>query len=128
MNTQHPDHFDATLRATWRDAADHLPGPLRLQLSPNIAMQRTRKKSAQTRWWLPAAGAFASMALAVGLWWSPSLRQHAPTTPLATTAEVAADTAAVAVNDDDAASELLTRNPDFYAWLGTDEARSLAME
>ena len=43
-------------------------------------------------------------------------------------AEAPVDAAAVAVNDDDAATELLTRNPDFYAWLGTEEGRSLAME
>lgn len=128
MNTQHPDRFDAALRATWHDAADHLPGPLRLQLSPTMAAQRQQPSTSGKRWWLPAAGAFASMALAIGLWWSPRLRQDAAPTPLTASAQVAADAAAVAVNDDDAASELLTRNPDFYAWLGTDEARSLAME
>ena len=43
-------------------------------------------------------------------------------------AQAAADAANITVSDDDTATELLTRNPDFYAWLGTEEARSLAME
>ena len=127
MNTQHPDHFDDALRQTWRDAADHLPGPLRLQLTPAIAAQHRAVQAPRHRWWLPAAGAFASLALAVGLWWSPGFRagEAAPVMP---SAEAPVDAAAVAVNDDDAATELLTRNPDFYAWLGTEEGRSLAME
>lgn len=127
MNTQHPDHFDAALRAIWRDAADHLPGPLQLQLTPGMAAQRKGKPSHRKPWWLPAAGAFATMAMAVGLWWSSGFNPagQATDTPAA---QVAVDAASVAVNDDDAATELLTRNPDFYAWLGTEEARSLAME
>lgn len=127
MNTQHPDPLDAALRQTWRDAAAHLPGPLQLQLSPAIAAQRKAAQGQRKHWWLPATGAFASMALALGLWWSPGFP---PATPeaAAPTAQVAADAAAIAVNDDDAATELLTRNPDFYAWLGTEEARNLAME
>ena len=127
MNTQHPDRFDAALRQTWRDAADHLPGPLQLQLTPAIAAQRRAAQAPRSRWWLPAAGAFASLALAVGLWWSPGFRPG-ETAPVMPSAEAPVDAAAVAVNDDDAATELLTRNPDFYAWLGTEEGRSLAME
>ena len=126
MNTRDPDHFDAALRRTWHDAARHLPGPLQLQLSPALAAQRRRAPAAR-RWWLPAAGAFASLALAAGLWWSPAFGPADPAAG-ASIAQVAADAASVAVNDDDAATELLTRNPDFYAWLGTEEARSLAME
>ena len=127
MNTQHPDQFDAALRQTWRDAADHLPGPLRMQLTPAMAAQRQRAQPQRKNWWLPAAGAFASMALAVGLLWSTGFNTINPevSTP---SAQAAVDAASVAVNDDDAATELLTRNPDFYAWLGTEEARNLAME
>ncbi len=127
MNTQHPDRFDAALRQTWRDAADHLPGPLQLQLTPAIAAQRRAAQAPRSRWWLPAAGAFASLALAVGLWWSPGFGPTAPDTGTPV-AQAAADAANIAVNDNDTATELLTRNPDFYAWLGTEEARSLAME
>ena len=127
MNTRSDDRFDDRLRQTWHEAADRLPGSLRLQLDPAIAAQRRATPAKRAGWWLPAAGAFASFALAVALWWSPAFRQGdaTRTTP---TAQVAIDAAAVAVNDDDAATELLTRNPDFYAWLGTEEARRLAME
>lgn len=127
MNTPSDNHFDAALRQTWRDAAAHVPGPLQLQLSPAIAAQHKASQSQRKHWWLPAAGAFASMALAFGLWWSPSFNTTSPETS-APIAQIAADAAAISVNDDDAATELLTRNPDFYAWLGTEEARNLAME
>ena len=127
MTTQHPDNLDAALRQTWRDAADHLPGPLRLQLTPAMAAQRKPAQPHRKNWWLPAAGAFASLALAVGLWWSPDFRAAAPVSG-APVAQAAADAANITVNDEDTATELLTRNPDFYAWLGTEEARSLAME
>lgn len=127
MNTQPPDQFDAALRHTWRDAAAHLPGPLQMQLTPGMAAQRKRAQPQLKNWWLPAAGAFASLALAVGLWWSPSFNSISPASD-APSAQAAVDAASVAVNDDDAATELLTRNPDFYAWLGTEEARNLAME
>lgn len=128
MNTRDNDHFDAALRQTWRDAADHLPGPLQLQLSPAMAAQHKNAAPRRHAWWLPAAGAFASTALAVGLWWSAGFNPTTapPISPLST--QVAADATSITVDEDDTASDLLTRNPDFYAWLGTEEARSLAME
>ena len=127
MNTRSDDRFDAALRQTWREAADRLPGPLRLQLDPAIAAQRRAKPAKRAGWWLPAAGAFASFALAVALWWSPAFRQSGAT-PAVPGMQAVIDAAAVAVSDDDAVTELLTRNPDFYAWLGTEEGRRLAME
>lgn len=126
MNTRDNDRFDADLRQTWRDAAGHLPGPLQLQLSPAMAAQRKRAASRRSQWGWPAAGAFASMALAIGLWWSSGF--DAPISPAAAPGTQLATDAAAITFDDDTASELLTRNPDFYAWLGTEEARSLAME
>ena len=127
MNTQHPDRFDAALRQTWRDAADHLPGPLQMQLTPGMAAQRKGAQQHHKQWWLPAACAFASLVLAVGLWWSPGFGP-AKSGSAAPVAQAAADAANITVSDDDTATELLTRNPDFYAWLGTEEARNLAME
>ena len=90
MNTPSDNHFDAALRQTWRDAAAHVPGPLQLQLSPAIAAQHKASQSQRKHWCLPAAGAFASMALAFGLWWSPSFNTTSPETS-APIAQIAAD-------------------------------------
>ncbi len=117
-----PDHFDRTLRAHYLQAADHLPGPLRLQLTPAMAAQRRGFRS-PARWQWPAATAFASLALVLGLWWSPLQREADDSAATA----VAAASAETPVDNDDG-TELLVRNPDFYAWLGSEEARTLALE
>lgn len=126
MNEQDPI-FDEAMRATWRDAGAHLPGQLQLQLTPAMAAQRRAAPAKRRAWW-PVAGTFASLAVVAGLWaWSPLF--HAPDAGTGTSAaQVAAEAAATpAANDTDSAG-LLSRNPDFYAWLGSEEARTLAME
>ena len=125
MNVHHnDDHFDTAMREHYRQAAARVPGPLRLQLTPAIAAQRSRPASSNGRRLWPAATAFASLALAIGLWWSPAMQKTPAGPPVGLPA--VADTAAIDDANDD--TELLARNPDFYAWLGSDEARSLAME
>ena len=127
MNMHDPDHrFDAAMRDTWHDAAAHLPGALRLKLAPAIAAQRRTTTRPARAWWLPAAGAFASVALAMGLWLSPAGRLAVPAA--GDRAAQAAGTAVASTAQAEDVGDLLTRNPDFYAWLGSDEVRSLAME
>ncbi len=119
------DAFDARLRDTWRDAAAHLPGPLQLRLTPALAAQR--RDRAHARGWLPALGACAGLALAIGLAWLP-LQRKDDALGARSAVRIAADAAAARSDGEEDAAGLLARSPDFYAWLGSDEARSLALE
>ncbi|PJK11879.1 hypothetical protein CO610_00830 [Lysobacteraceae bacterium NML95-0200] len=114
MNDQ---QFDQQLRQQWQAAAAHLPGPVRLQLSPAIAAQR--RQPARSRL-LPWSAAFASLALLTVLlapvWKSP---EPVPPATLATQAPPQ-DT------DLDSDDDLLSVTPDFYAWLDSEEIRTLA--
>ncbi|MDO4709665.1 MAG: hypothetical protein Q4B94_07680 [Pseudomonadota bacterium] len=109
--------FDQQLRQQWQNAAAHLPGHVRLQLSPAIAAQSRANTPARNRW-LPWAASLASLAvlavLLMPLWHTP---QHPPTQ---TAQQLGADEA---IDSDDG---LLSVNPDFYAWLDSDEVRTLA--
>lgn len=114
MNDQ---QFDQQLRQQWQAAAAHLPGHIRLQLSPAIATQRRQSTSAR---WLPWGAALASLALFAVL--LTPLRQPTDPSPAQTlTAQpLSTDTD---INSDDG---LLSITPDFYAWLDSDEIRTLA--
>ena len=109
--------FDQQLRQQWQSAAAHLPGHIRLQLSPAIAIQRRQSTPAR---WLSWGTALASLALLVvlltplGQPTNPNPAQTSATQPLSTDADI---------NSDDG---LLSITPDFYAWLDSDEIRTLA--
>lgn len=109
--------FDEKLRQQWQNAAAHLPGSVRLQLSPAIAAQR--RQPARSRL-LPWSAAFASLALLAVLlapvWQNPE--PAPPATPVSQAATQDAD-----LDSDD---DLLSVTPDFYAWLDSEEVRSLA--
>ncbi|MGY0506002.1 hypothetical protein [Luteimonas sp. e5] len=121
MNMHPDDRFDATLREHYREATARLPGPLRLQLDPRIVAQRAAVPDTpqRPRWALPAGLAGAALVAALVL--SPALR--APGDAVDAT-RIAADAGPAAAADD----ALLESSPDFYAWLGSDEVRVLAME
>ncbi|MDO5610274.1 MAG: hypothetical protein Q4G62_05790 [Pseudomonadota bacterium] len=127
MNTRDHD-FDTQLRAHWQAAGRHLAGRTRLQLSPILAAEQARARQGRhtQRRWFAGGAAFASLALAAMLVLSPTLRQH-DDADAARIAEIAADAAATTTNTD-SDNGLLTRSPDFYAWLGSDDVRILAME
>ena len=119
------ERFDALMRERWHQAAAGVPGPVRLRLSPAIA---ARKRAAETsgrrpRWWAGAALAGTALAFWFGFGSHPALSPEAPDARIATASE---PTALPPGEDDDSA--LLSRPPDFYAWLGSDEVRTLAME
>lgn len=125
MNPQ-DERFDALMRERWQQAAAGLPGPLRLQLSPAIA---ARKHAATTtarrpRWWTGAVVAGTALAFWLGLGSHPAFSPQAPDET-----RIAIDPTdpitLPAAEDDEA---LLSRPPDFYAWLDSDEVRTLAME
>ena len=124
MNPQ-DERFDALMRERWQQAAAGLPGPLRLQLSPAIAARRqaATAPSRRPRWWAGAALAGTALAFWLALGSHPAFSPQAPDE---TRIAAAVDPATLpAAEDDDA---LLSRPPDFYAWLGSDEVRTLAME
>ena len=124
MTTHDEDRFDAAMRARYRAAADALPGPVRRQLMPALAAQSRAHGGHPLRWRVPAFAALASLTLALGLWWSMAL---APGHDAATGGQAVAE-AASPLTADNAGGDVLSRDPDFYAWLASDEARTLAME
>lgn len=112
--------FDAAMRALHAQAVGQVPARLRWQLQPGSArMQRKTAKPAPLRAWrMPAAGALAALfAVAIGL----GLRDPAPLSPSAAPATAAAGAPS------DAADEL-AQDPDFYAWLASDDVGLVAME
>ena len=127
MNT-HDHDFDTQLRAHWQAAGRHLAGRTRLQLSPTLAAEQARARQGQhtQRRFFAGGAVFASLALAAMLVLSPALRQPADA-DAARIAGIAADAAATTA-DTDGDNGLLTSSPDFYAWLGSDDVRTLAME
>lgn len=122
MNKRLPDEqFDALARACYRQATEAVPPQLQFKLRPRPET-RIHAGGWQLRGWplgAALAGTAAAAVLAVGLgigWQGPTPQPQAPQ-----------QTAAVG-NGNDAPSTLLDEDPDFYAWLGSSEARQLAME
>lgn len=111
--------FDAAMRARHADAVAHVPTHLRWQLRPAAARMRTHAPpTPRTSWRTGAmlAGALATLcAVAVGL----GLRDApAPAAPVAVAAMDAPDSAVATLEQD----------PDFYAWLASEDADLVAME
>lgn len=112
--------FDAAMRARHADALAHVPVHLRWQLRPGAARMRTQAAPATRANWrgrVALAGALAGLcALAVGL----GLRDApAPAAPASAIASLAPQDSPVATLDQD---------PDFYAWLASEDADLVAME
>ena len=113
MNPLDDARFDAAMRARYQAAAGALPPRLRAQLRP---AQATPALAWWRQWTLPAglatAAAVAVLALAM-----PRLHvggaAHAP--------QLAAGSLPTTVADPLA-------DPEFYAWLASDDAQLLAME
>ncbi|RMH89464.1 hypothetical protein EBB59_10230 [Lysobacter pythonis] len=123
MTPQEHD-FDQTMRQRWREAANHLDGRTRHHLQPATAIRAAQPLAPTARHRWPAGVALAGLALAAGLVIAPNLRHGDPASnPAALASDLTAAPATPTAEDD-----LLGRNPDFYAWLGSDEVRGLAME
>ncbi len=114
--------FDAAMRARHAEALTQLTPRLRWQLRPEAGRSRARAPAAPRAhgWRVGAAfaGALATLcAVAVGL----GLRD-APAPDDAPPAQLA--TAAT----QDTGTGVLEQDPDFYAWLASDDADLVAME
>ncbi len=127
--TSQDTQFDARLKAAWQSHADHVSGRTRLQLSPEIALDAARRRampSPRRHWLWPAATATATLALAIAVLPIPGLFDTAPATPESFTHS--GSTTAPLYELDETDDSLLSGSPDFYAWLGSQEASLLAME
>ncbi len=118
----HDARFDAAMRARHAQALVRLTPRLHWQLRPEAARQRTRAPSAARAhgWRVGAAfaGALATLcAVAIGF----GLRD-APAPADAPQAQL------VTVAAQDAGAGLLEQDPDFYAWLASEDAELVAME
>ena len=111
--------FDASMRGLHRAALANVSPQVRWKLRP--AQQPSQRETARRRFgrWLPApllagaAAAVLAVALGIGLW--PAEQAAPGATPVAT------------VDSDDGAG-VLEQDPDFYAWLASDDASLVAME
>lgn len=109
--------FDARARATYLRAADAVPSQLRFKLRPLPAAKVQPRRQA---WPWAAALAGSAAVLVVALTLGPD---RGPMPATAPTAIVASGSTADPQDDG-----MLSAPPDFFAWLGSDEVRSLSME
>lgn len=111
------DAFDARARACYQQASAAVPPQVRFKLRPQ-PVSPVRAKAPARGWWLGGGLATAALALALGL------TQMQPNAPEPATASLASTVQAA--GDDNLT--LLGGNPDFFAWLGSDDVHTMAME
>jgi hypothetical protein len=112
------DRFDAAMRALHRDALAHVSPGVRWKLRPVTGAKSSRTDRAGA-WRMGAAlagvaAAIFALALGVSLW-----RPVEDANPAAS---------ALAAESADDGATVLEQDPDFYAWLASDDADLLAME
>lgn len=118
------DAFDARARACYLQAAAAVPPQVRFKLRPQPTPARA--PAPRPRSWMLGtafAGTTAAAVLALGI---GLLRPDMAAPGQASDPVLAAADAALSVQAQD--ESLLATNPDFFAWLGSDEIRTLAME
>lgn len=120
--------FDAAVRARHAEALQRLSPRVQAQLAQrrNAALRGQPAAARRShRLHFAAAGLATLFALALGLHFQP-VPSEAPGAllPATTTAEVAPPTHKATR----APSTLLDEDPEFYAWLGSSDARRVAME
>lgn len=121
QNDPHPDdHFDQAMRALHASAVAHVSPQLRWKLRPAPRVAggvAGRFGGLSIRSWragpLAAGAVAAALAVAIGL----GLRDPQAPTVAATVATVGPEPAAAGVLDQD---------PDFYAWLASEDAELVA--
>ena len=128
MNGTDTHDFDSRLRARHSEALCQLSSQVRAQLSQRrIAAIRGRHAPRKPSLRFAVAGFAALCALAFGL-----RLQLAPTdlpaTASATFTEAPLQTAAITQGQRASGSAAYAEDPDFYAWLGSNDVRQLAME
>ena len=119
---RNPDRFDDSLRALHRQAVQAVPWQLQARLQPLPAAARpTAEPTARHRVLLASAAGL--LALTMGLLILP--RSDDATVPATALAPAASSVPAVVDVD---SADALGVDPDFYAWLASDDAGLLAME
>jgi hypothetical protein len=117
MTTRHDDQFDAAIRARHDAALERLSPRVRAQLAQRrTAALRGHSAARRGQGFRYAAGFAALCALAIGL--------HFGTMP----APISGAPAASAASSPPAVSTMLDEDPEFYAWLASDDAQLVAME
>lgn len=124
MNTPRDDRFDAAMRQRHADAATRLSARTQAQLRQRRSAALSGQASAlpilrRAAW--PLAASLAALAvIAVGM------QLQKPPPPVPPRAHLAATPAQDARPGD--AGSVLDETPDFYLWLASSDARTLAME
>lgn len=129
MKTQHGPHdltdtaadqrFDAAMRGRHRAAVGNISPQVRWKLQPMAPRARAGTRSGWRLGTAFASVAAAVFAVAIGF----NLRGDGPAT-LSTQASVAA----LAANGNDDNATVYDQDPDFYAWLASDDANLVAVE
>ena len=115
---RNPDRFDDRLRALHRQAVQAVPWQLQARLQPLPAASRPTARHP-----VVLASAAGLLALTMGLLILP--RSDDATLPATAVAPAASSVPAVVDVD---SADALGVDPDFYAWLASDDAGLLAME
>lgn len=109
--------FDAAMRTLHRDALAQVTPSVRWRLKPaSLTARSATERNVALRaapLWAGAVAAVCAVAVGVGLWRAPD-----PAAAAATPAQFTADDSATVLGED----------PDFYAWLASDDADLVAME
>lgn len=113
------DRFDAAMRALHQAAAANVSTQVRWKLRPAAQRSRADRTDRFGRWrvgtaFAGLATAVFALALGVSLW-----------KPTEDTIPATGALAAASVDD---GATVLEQDPDFYAWLASDDADLLAME
>jgi len=124
MNPERPNErdFDATMRQRHATAVAQVSAATQAQLHQRrrAALAPSRAAGLRRYGWAGAASFALLLALAVALPW-----QRQASSPASSGAVVAS----TALDGGDAgADNVLDENPDFYLWLGSADAQTLAME
>ena len=113
------DRFDAAMRALHQDALAHVSPRVRWKLRPATGGAKSSRAGRVGAWRMGTAlagvaAAMFALALGVSLW-----------KPLDDASPAANTLAATRVDD---GVTVLEQDPDFYAWLASDDADLLAVE
>lgn len=119
--------FDTAMRKRYATALAHPSVRTRTQLRQRLRIATTgqaasAKRARRHHSWALATAFAAALAIVVGLQLLPQRASQIASRPVAASADAAIET------DNDAFDTLLDENPDFYLWLASVDAETLAME
>lgn len=115
------DRFDAALRSLHRQAVQAVPWQLQARLQPRPVTQRTAAATARQPVLLASVAGLLAVAMSL-LILPRSDDRAAPATAAAPVTQSVSDPV------DAGSADALGIDPDFYAWLASDDADLLAVE